>query len=635
MSKCVQAMTDLYWPNGKLKRSVEFQDGKRSGPDRMWNEHGILVDEGFYEKGEPIGVHKRWNANGDLIEEIQYNGCKKNYRLWDDEGTIRAEGMWVCDEYIERAWDRFQNVWVGRQETQPRMIENVPLPIGASDDGLAILMERFPLLGLLYPTMEQQEVVPEYLEPFDIGKADLIVVFGLRMGAPYFQLKNWLHEKSHRKLVFIEEHFAYFIAHSPHVSLFKDPQVFLEMEFIPEKYPFQRIEVVGLSKKQKLKVLRKMTLAHALHQDRLHGDQPFQNFVRNEVRLSQSFYANALKGKFTGVPAIVCGAGPSLQKAIPTLKKLSERALIIAGGSTIAALSSQGVPIHFGVAIDPNLEEYRRLKNSFAFDTPLLYSTRVHPDVFQTCSGPFGYMRSGIGGTMEVWMEEELGLLDPMIGHNLSPESISVTTICTAWAQYLGCSSVFFSGLDLAYTNKKRYAEGVDGDEEISFNDHEREKSAADRIIRRKNRQGKMIHTAVRWIMEAAALSHFAKKHKEIRWVNTTDDGLPIPGVPYMDLEKVDFSQTFDLKSRVAEEIANALMPNSHGKMEPFIQSLNRVIEHLEIIVGNKPGAAALAELELQEELANQLLFYDVKEILGIGKWEDFLTLARKYKSAL
>lgn len=628
-------MPNLYWPNGKLKRSVEFQDGLRFGPDRMWNEDGILVDEGFYEKGKPIGVHKRWNAKGDLIEEITYNDSKKNYRHWDDEGNIRAVAIWNGDEYIERAWDRFQNVWVGKEENRPRIIREVPIPEGSKEDGPAILMERFPMLALLMSTIEQKVTQFEFLKPFDIGKADLVVVFGLRMGAPYFQLQDWLHEKPHRKLVFVEKHFAYFIAHSPHVSLLKDPQVFLETQFIPEKYPIQRVEIIGLKEKLKLELLRKMTLAHALHQDRLHGYQPFQNFVRNEKFLSQSFYANALKDKFKGIPAIVCGAGPSLQKAIPLLKKLAGRALIIAGGSTLAALSSQGVPIHFGIAIDPNLEEYRRMKNSFAFDTPLLYSTRVHPDVFQTCSGPFGFMRSGIGGVLEVWMEEELGLMEPMIGENLSPESISVTTICAAWAQYLGCTSVYFSGLDLAYTNKKRYAEGVVDDEEISFQVQDAEKSAADRIVRRKNRHGNFIYTAVRWVMEAAALAHFAKKHKEIRWVNTTDDGLPIPGIPYEDLENVNFPYTFDLKKRIAEEIAKAPMPSNTGKMGEFTQSLDRVIEHLEVILGKRPGSAPLHELELQDELANNLLFYDVNEILGMGKWEDFLNLARKYKSVL
>jgi hypothetical protein len=625
-------MPNLYWPNGQLKRSVEFQDGIRSGFDRMWSEEGVLVDEGFYQNGLPTGTHKRWNKKGNLIEEITYlDANRRNYRHWDDEGILRTEGIWNGNEYQEKAWDRFQKVWVGKSENLPHMILETSIPQGTWEDGFAILMERFPHLGMQYLTLDKKPSQFEFLKPFDVGRAEAVIVFGLRMGAPYFQLKDWLHAKANRKLVFIDENFASFIAHSPHVSLLKDPQVFLENEFLPEKYPLHRVEVVGLPEKKKLSVLREMTLAHALHVDRMHGYQIFSNFIQNRKRFSKSFYANALRNKFGGVPAIVCGAGPSLQKAIPYLKNISGKALIIAGGSTLAALSSQGVPIHFGVAIDPNLEEYRRLKNSFAFQTPLLYSTRVHPDIFQTCSGPFGYMRSGIGGVAEVWMEEELGLLDPLIGENLSPESISVTTICVAFAQYIGCSTICLSGVDLAYTNRKRYAQGVDGDENICFEEIDAEKSVADRILKRKNREGKTIFTAVRWIMEAAALSHYAKKHPEIHWVNTSDGGLPIQGIPYLDLETIDFKEEFDLKKKIADLIATSPMPFNEEKIQQLIDSLDRVIAQLEILAGEKKGSAALTELDLQEELAKDILFYD----FGSSSWVEFLNLARKYKSVL
>ncbi|HSX13311.1 MAG TPA: 6-hydroxymethylpterin diphosphokinase MptE-like protein [Chlamydiales bacterium] len=629
-------MINLFWPNGKLKRSVEFKEGIRSGSDRIWNEEGILLDEGFYENGNPIGTHKRWNKKGALIEEITYLDAKKrNYCLWDDEGNIRAEATWQGNAYRERAWDRFQNVWVSQGEFSPKIISQGVVPEGKNEDGFLILMERFPLLGLMYSSLKAIKTPFEFLKPFDIGKAEVVIVFGLRMGAPYFQLQDWLHEKPNRKLIFIEEQFADFIANSPHVSILKDPQVFLEHQFVAEKYPFHRVEILGLSSAKKLEAMRKITLVHALHQDRLHGYQPFHNFVQNVRQFPHSFYVNALKNKFMDVPAIVCGAGPSLQKAIPTLKKLADRAFIIAGGSTLAALSSQGVPIHFGVAIDPNLEEYRRLKNSFAFDTPLIYSTRVHPDVFQTCSGPFGYMRSGIGGVMEVWMEEELGLFDPLIGENLSHESISVTSICVALAQYLGCPTICLSGVDLAYTNKKRYADGVGADIDNSFQEIDAEKSSADRILRRKNSKGEFVHTAVRWIMEASALSHFARAHPEICWINSTDDGLPIQGIPNRELNTLNFPQTFDLKKRLNQEIAKAPMPSNGEKIKELQISLNRIVDHLEILAKEKPGSKALAELEIQDEMAYDLLFYDVNEILGIGAWKDFLILARKYQRVL
>ena len=415
-----------------------------------------------------------------------------------------------------------------------------------------------------------------------------------------------------------------------------------------ERYPVQHIEAVALPgypiscfRRFRLELQRKTTLSHSLFLDRLHGYQPFENFVRNVPRLQGAFYGNGLKDAFQGMPAIVCGAGPSLQEAIPLLKELDGRALVIAGGSTLAALSSQGYVPHFGVAIDPNLEEYRRFRNSFCFECPLLFSTRVFPAIFRTCSGPFGYLRSGIGGAPELWLEEELGLTDPLLGKHLSDESISVTAICLAFAQHIGCSTILLSGVDLAYTGGRRYAAGV-SDEATRLQELESAKSVADRIVRKKDKQGRFVHTAVRWLMEAASISHFAKKHPEIRWINTTSGGLKIEGLEEIPLSQANsllLAEPQDLRKQVARAIARAPMPQPKTDLLQELKgSVLSVIGHLEILSGRKKGSKALAELELKEELAGSVLFYDMEKVLeqasrvsALPKWERYLEIANKY----
>ena len=407
-------------------------------------------------------------------------------------------------------------------------------------DAASLLMERFPGLGLLAGSWVEKPVVQELLDDLEIDKAEALYVYGLGDGSAYFQVQDWLKGNKDRKLIFLEEEggvIASFLHLPRALEILSNEQVHLELfsrkeeeiEALAARFPVQRLEVVALPRllnrrfqNLRIKLLRKTTLAHALHIDRIHGYQPFQNFVKNVIRLPESFYANRLKGAFANMPAVVCGAGPSLKSSLETLRRLEKKALIIAGGSTLAALSSQGISPHFGMAIDPNLEEYRRLRNSFAFEVPLLYSTRVHPATFQTCNGPFGYMRSGIGGAPELWMEEELGLLDPLLGDFLSPESISVTAICIAWAQFLGCNPILLNGIDMAYTGGQRYAPGVAGDDASGLKTIDKEKSAADRILKRKDRLGKPVYTAVRWLMESASISHFAKMHPEVKFINTT-----------------------------------------------------------------------------------------------------------------
>ncbi len=513
-----------------------------------------------------------------------------------------------------------------------------------------LFMERFPHLGILSfswsSSSMEKETVDEPLPALQLENVEALYVYGLGHGAAYFQIKAWLHEKKERELIFLEDEpgvIASFLRRSEAaVEILSDPQIHIallsknkqldgELQALAERLPERRIEVAALPSYSgrrfqniRLKLFRKTALSHALHLDRFHGYQTFENFLRNLKHLPGSFYANALKNKFQGIPAIVCGAGPSLKQSMDLLRNLENRALIIAGGSTLAALSSQGISPHFGMAVDPNLEEYRRLKNNFSFEAPLLYSTRVFPSIFQTGNGPFGYMRSGIGGAPELWIEEELGLLDPLLGDFLSPESISVTSICLAWAQFLGCDPILLNGVDLAYTDNKRYADGVAEEGETHFSEIDAEKSVADRIVKRKDRMGKPVYTAVRWVMESASLSHFAKKHPEVRFINTTEGGIGFKGIGYMPLSEAAsqfLNREIDLRGLVHLEIAQASMPpNTREKIGEQIallkESLERVIGHLEILKGIKKGSAALAEMELKEEMAFAYLFYDMNFIL-------------------
>lgn len=509
-----------------------------------------------------------------------------------------------------------------------------------------LLMERFPKLGLLTPKFSVQGKAEELL-PIDLEKVEILYVYGIGEGAAYRQLKKWLWEKPERKLIFLEDEpkwIASFLQADGAEEFLKDERVFIELldqtETLAQKWPVRHVEVVALpsrkgKKFQKLKeeLLRKTALSSALFIDRLHGYQPFENFVQNLRRLPESFYANGLKGAFAGVPAVVCGAGPSLEQAMPILEKVKKHALLIAGGSTVGALSSQGIMPHFAMAIDPNLEEYRRFRDSFAFDVPLLYSTRLFPGVFQTCNGPFGYMRSGIGGAAELWIEEELGLNDPLLGENLSEESISVTAICLAWAVFLGCNPIFLSGIDLAYTANKRYA----NEEEEEVSQLEKEKSAPDRIVKRKARQGQFVSTAIRWLIEEQGFSQFAKKHRELQFFNTTEGGLLIRGIPDCSLEACLQFPKRNLKKEVQRQIAASPMPPNtekiiKEKLKELKKSLDQVILHLEILAKEKKGSEALAEMDLQEELAFAILFYDIDGIFKEEKWRKFLGLAKKYR---
>ncbi len=530
---------------------------------------------------------------------------------------------------------------------------------------LSALLERFPKVGFLLSLdasvpSAQGASSTKWVEELPLDQIDLLYVLGWDLAA-YQALKPWLAQAFSRELIFLEEHvenalsFLYTfgakeaISHlQVHFSLLpqKGAARREEIKCLAKRYPVARLEIarspVAAAKSKssfyrlRLDLLRATTLSHALHLDRLHGDRLFANWLANLRQLPSAFYAHRLKGCCENIPAIVCGAGPSLETSLECLRQAESRAIIIAGGSTLAALSAQGIAPHFGMAIDPNIEEYLRFQNTLTQEIPLLFSTRVFPEIFHTWNGPTGYVRAGIGGVPEIWMEEFLGLTDPLLGAGvLSEESISVTNICLAWAQFLGCNPIFLNGIDLAYTEKKRYASGVE--DQNSSIEATGVYSAADRFLTRKDRKGHAVHSAVRWVMEGASFSHFAEKHPNVRFFNTTDGGLSLRGIDDLPLDAAmeQFCRReYDLRGRIFAALSTASMAEGtrslltenvqklHSSLERTVEQIGVILQEIEEMIlhpdKGMTGRFILAEMELKDEDAYLLLFYDLFQVIEV-----------------
>lgn len=478
---------------------------------------------------------------------------------------------------------------------------------------------------------------------------DILYVYGIGLGEHYLTYQVWLHEKRERRLIFLEDE-LYFIDQAlknPEVSpLFTDPQVVvqffepkqlsLKLDELIAAFPSDRIDVTAIKAYQKhkkrrflqirLHLLRGSTVAHSLLTETLYAHKLLGNVLRNIKRWDGSFFAGGLKGKFVNVPAIICGAGPSLQNNIELLKTLDDRALIIAGGSTIAALSNQGVHPHLGVALDPNAEEFDRLKIASAYEMPLIYATRLQPDVFNAISGEWGYLVTDTGGSCERYFEAHLGFDLKPIGPELGAEAMSVTTLAIAMAVEMGCNPIFLNGIDLAYTNMQRYAEGIMPSSRVHLQDMRAQTKASERLLKRKNIHGHYVHTLVKWVMESECIGAFAKSQNGTQFYNVAEGGLGFPGIANASLS--DLLETLpdptDLRALVHAEIQRLKMPPMKEKIAEEMQSICESLERLEQLTEEMlselerarktnadlpTGKMAILEIDFQEEKAFECLF--------------------------
>ena len=358
-----------------------------------------------------------------------------------------------------------------------------------------------------------------------IEDRNVVYIYGLGLGYFYFFLRR----KFSKDLVFIEDDpniLAAFLSTSLASVILKDPSahIYFKTDFedgsrfldgMTGAFPFEKTMVICsffLSDQKKiyfrdlkLRILKSQAYFAADHKEDLYSYLNFKNFINNIQKLSGSFYVNLLKDKFKNIPAVICGAGPSLYNEKDVLKRLEDKALIIAGGSAITALSSYGIKPHAGVIVDPNMDEADRMERANLSDVPVIYSLRVNKDVFKYLNVPLGYVRSVAGGIESLLAEKKFSLENAdIVGAGLSRESFSVTTLNVALAHYLGCSPIVLAGVDLALTCNKRYSPGIVDDNLNKMDDSD---DPGDVFVQEKTRR-----TSVKWVMEARALSDYKKK---------------------------------------------------------------------------------------------------------------------------
>lgn len=414
--------------------------------------------------------------------------------------------------------------------------------------------------GLLYEENTKQEII-DWKQSLSLEGIDILYVYGIGLGHYYSVLRPWLKERKERKIVFFEEDLSVLGAlfeQEIGAHILRDLQV--HVYYVPQGSPWEgvleecvqrwvsdRIEWSSLRsyerrKKQqlksiRLKLLRRSAAVHAKVGEALHYHVLMQNLMKNFSEIPRSFHANQWKGKFKNIPAIICGAGSSLALEVSKLGGFEQKALIIAGGSAITALSYYGINPHIAIALDPNEEEYVRLRTSSSFETPFIYSSRLHKDVLSSSHLRMGYLCSNTGGVLEAWVHEKLGIESNAFGNELGEEALSVTTLAIAFAKDLGCNPIVLCGVDLAYSNKQAYAPGVLSSPQVFLEDLEKVKRSRDRCIRRKNSEGAFVYTLVKWVMEASCIGRYAKKEKGVRFFNVSHKGLPIPGISSLSLE--------------------------------------------------------------------------------------------------
>ncbi|MCE2983217.1 MAG: DUF115 domain-containing protein [Parachlamydia sp.] len=506
----------------------------------------------------------------------------------------------------------------------------------------------------------------DWFAGINLEGVETLFVYGSGLGYYYQSAKKWLRENPKHKIVFLEidKEVLYRLFETEcgtemlrdsqvqiihFENLFEDKALFNELAWGYVNSPFAisalklYTEVnpqgcLDLSRHLSYLIVERKAFAEEYLR---FGIPFFRNFYPNLNELPKANLGNALFGKFKGVPAIICGAGPSLNKNIQFLKEIEGKALLFAGSSALNALLPQGIIPDFGVAIDPNPSQLPRIQAAQGKNIPFFYRGRLHHDALKSLDGPRLYLTGSGGYAIAKWIENELDIE----GEELD-EGQNVVNFCIEIAHALGCNPIILAGVDLAYTDRQYYAKGVETSLQLSEKDFERQEDFEAKLVEREDIHGKPVATLWKWIAEAEWISEFAREHPELTLLNATEGGIGIKEVPSVTLQE-SINKMGEIPS-LKQHIENAIQAQPlHGIQPDAIKNIVRQLENslnrclhllaqlkkeaarlLEALEQNKPyppslqtTKMALVEHEIEEEAAYQALLETFSQVYMRYSW--------------
>lgn len=176
-----------------------------------------------------------------------------------------------------------------------------------------------------------------------------------------------------------------------------------------------------------------------------HSHTFIKNAFLNLCRSEQALTVESLRDSSKDRPAIVVSAGPSLTKAIPTLKEIGTKCIIVAAGAAWKTLVNEGIRPDYVVLLDP----FERTRSEFEGMDPdgetLIADFSGLPDVVAGFTGSMAFYCSSpeLHGVMNAVTNRTWGHLE---------QGGSVAHIAFSFARLIGARPIVLIGQDLAFT---------------------------------------------------------------------------------------------------------------------------------------------------------------------------------------
>jgi len=341
--------------------------------------------------------------------------------------------------------------------------------------------------------------------------------------------------------------------------------------------------------------------------------------------------------KVSGVPAVVCSAGPSLSKNIKLLKKLQDKVVIICVNTAYKALLANGITPHFVATIE-SYNVAAMFKGLDVKDTNLISPLVAHPSLQDL---PFSRHLT-YSHAPSFYNEWSAAKLNDKVHIDIGG-SVACSAFATAYM--LGANPIILIGQDLAFTDGKMYSAGTKYEKEKVVIDEEagtiiREvkkdvweasgkkdfaKTVTGRVQYAKGWHGGKVITIddfkffISWFESASKFLKSADPQRRI--INATEGGVYLEGYEHLPLKQVIKKFKF-LKPHYLKSFIKKLPPKGFCK-EPAIKELTYLLELVN------------REDKTTEDLIEEIDLFNAYTRLSVKNKEDLEPKRQEFKELL
>lgn len=180
-----------------------------------------------------------------------------------------------------------------------------------------------------------------------------------------------------------------------------------------------------------------------------------ENYKKNLPYIHRTPAVSQLFGRFANIPAVVVGAGPSLDRNVKYLQIARGKSLIIACDTAVQILLGNSVTPDMVVNLDPQSTVMNFFEGVDTRNIVLIAPTIAYPGLRENWRGGFFFYNKN---APDIALLAQISLNHEKIG-KLTPGG-SVLSIAFDLAFKTGANPIAFIGQDLSYPVEKAYASG-------------------------------------------------------------------------------------------------------------------------------------------------------------------------------